>query len=209
VVTKSQPRRLPELVVSGELPKDFEERSKFLEVLNIDVADTVRREESVSAIEQVLKVCARRLLSSERYAFDAHVRAALDPIALHAEKLATLLDPWNLAEPVVRAMGRTRDEIFAIRTELEGLAQRSREASNRLADRNGRGEHAAVFANALIDVKIMLDGLFESLRVDEPDDESSEREAAKEEFIRLCRGRLPAAPAHRNRKKKAATKRAK
>jgi len=56
--------------------------------------------------------------------------------------------------------------------------------------------------------KSMLDGLSESLRVDEPDDESSEREAAKEEFIRLCRGRLPAAPSHRKAGKKA-TKRAK
>ncbi len=78
-----------------------------------------------------------------------------------------------------------------------------------LATATTRGAHNAIYSNALKDVEQVLEDLFETLRADDAGADPKERAGDKSEFLKLCRGRLPAAPAHRRREKRATTKGAK
>lgn len=210
MVTRTKPKTLPDLGVGVTLRPEGRKSvlPLIFEVLNIDPSDPPA--DAVEAtIQSALEHCARRLLlSGERLSMPAHTKAALEPISNQANALAALLDPWRLAPPVVRGLGINRDEIFALRTLLEGLANNAQRAIQNLKKApSPKGEHNAHYAEALEGVHKVLADLFESLRIDADGQDAAGREGDKQEFIRLCRGRLPAAPAHRTRKK--ASKRAK
>jgi hypothetical protein len=211
MVTRTKAKTLPELAVGVTLrPPGRESVLPLLfEVLNVDSSDPSA--DSVEArIQSTLEHCARRLLVGERFSMPAHTVAALEPIASQANALALLLDPWTLAQPVVRGLGVDRDQLFALRRTLEDMANNAQREIRKLKKSGpSRGKHNAHYAEALEGVQKVLGDLFESLRIDSKDEDPSEREGDKQEFIRRCRGRLPAAPAHRERKKKGATKRAK
>lgn len=174
----------------------------LFEVLNIDPSHP-SADSAEAAIQSALEHCARWMLLGERLSMPAHTTAALEPIATQANALATLLDPWRLAQPVVRGLGIDRDEIFALRESLENVANNAQRAIRTLKKApSSKGEHNAQYAEALEGVQKVLADLFESLRVDCEKQDPVEREGDKQEFIRLCRARLPAAPAHRKRKRK-------
>lgn len=211
MVTRTKSRPLPELTVGVTLePTDRESLLPLLfEVLNIDPSDPAA-DWARATIQSVLNHCARRLLLGERVSLPVHTKAALEPIAYQASALALLLDPGRLAQPVVRGLGIDRDGVFALRTSLEHIASNAQRALKDLKKSpSTKGEHNAIYAEALEGVHKVLGDLFESLRVGSEGDDPKERAGDKQEFIELCRGLLPAAPAHRERKKKPATRRAK
>lgn len=215
MVTRTKPRPLPDLGVgaavggSSQPPLRKSLLPILLETLNIERNDP-SADAAKAMIESVVGHCARGLLMGERLSLPPHTIAALEPIANQASALAELLDHSSLAQPVVRGLGIDRDQIFALRSSLEHLAGNAyREIERYRKIPSSKGEHNAMYAKALKDALHMLDALFEKLRVDHADSDPNERDADKREFIRLCRGRLPAAPAHRAGAKKTKTKRAK
>ena len=197
MVTRSKPKQVADPYVGVTLIRPGKVADRFLpllfETLNIDRRNS-SSDRVQATIQSVLDHCARRLLFDERVSNPSSTRATLRPIGSQAAALAKLMDAHRLAPPVVRALGMTHDEIFALRNSLDALTRNAEQAIMQLATANTRGAHNAIYSNALKDVEQLLGDLFETLRADDAGADPKERAGDKSEFLKLCRGRLPAAP---------------
>ena len=100
-------------------------------------------------------------------------------------------------------LGTNHEELYALQQMICGLQNSAQRAIERLEMVKTAGEPVKEFGELLEQSLQILGNLFEAYRLTPEDEDPAERAASKAEFLRVCRGYLPAAPTQRKQKKRA------